>query len=115
MRGHERNGEREWHESGGLQAPRNLGAMPRPHRQRPRAVAARLARFLVSFQWWCWVLAALVLVLFGAMRSLDQGEEEWRDEEYCANVYTGRVPDYKGTYQDACIAGRVRAASQPGS
>lgn len=113
MRGHDKNGERDWHESGGLQPPRNLGTLPGPTHQRPRPVAGRVARFLVSFQWWCWVLAALVFVVFAAMRTLDQGEEEWREEEYCANVYAGKVPDYRGTYQDACVAGRLKPATQP--
>lgn len=110
MRGRERFHEHNWRESN-LQPPGNLGPLPTPAQQRPRRVAGRPGTFLARFRWWLWVAVAGAGLLV-VQSKLDQPESDWRDAQYCANVYAGKVPDYRGVYAAKCSNGAVRRANR---
>lgn len=108
-------GRDRFHESGWrdstLQPPRNLGRLPVYQRPAKNRATGRFARFLANFRWWLWVALAFVgLLVVGS--KLDQPETDWRDAEYCANVYAGKVPDYRGEYAAKCSNGSVKRANR---
>lgn len=109
-------GRDKYHESGwrdsALQPPRNLGALPKGHRSAENRATAQPAGTAPQIWWFLLVVAVPVVAVLAlaALAKLDNWEKRWDADEYCANVYAGKIPDYRETYWQTCDGPRVKEA-----